>query len=161
MAGRGRDLYSGDRSKNVPVKGEQTNLGRETQIAVMTKDGGFHVLPVGALKDRKEKPSHAQVLEMLDIDLEDAEAGGSVQCKDNGEKDEISFQSCVINESDGNPNQGKGGQMTDECRKQFEERANAWVDDQFDGNLEAEDIWWRDMFLRGEISAEEFKRGPY
>ena len=68
------------------MKGEQTNLGRETQIAVMTKDGGFHVLPVGALKDRNEKPSHAQVLEMLDIDLEDAEAGGSVQCKDNGRK---------------------------------------------------------------------------
>ena len=102
--GRGRDLFSGDRSKNVAVK-DQPNLGRQPQIAVKTKDGAFHVLPVGALKDRKVKPSHEQVLELLELDLAEVESGGSIQTKDNGEPDEISFQSCVINESKGNPNE--------------------------------------------------------
>ena len=160
MAGRGRDLHSGDRTKNVPL---EDKLGRQTQIAVMTKDGGLHVLPVGALKDRKEKPSHAQVLEKLEIDLEDAACGGSIQCKDgNKEPDEISFQSCVINESEGNANQGNGGQMNDDYKEQFEKKVNEWVeDDVLDGNTEAENIWWRDLFLQGKITAEQFKNGPY
>ena len=89
------------------------------------------------------------------------ESGGSVQTKDNGEPDEISFQSCVINESKGNPNAGHGGQMTDENKKKFEEAANEWVDNQLDGNNETESIIWRDMFLKGEITAEEFKSGPF
>ena len=164
MAGRGRDLHSGDRSKNVLAKNEEgskVNLGRQPQIAVMTKSGGLHVLPVGALKDRKEKPSHQQVLEMLKIDIDQAEAGGAIQCKENGEPDEISFQSCVINESEGNSNKGNGGQMNEENKEMFERKANEWVDTQEDGNLETEDCIWRDMFLRGEITAEQFKQGPY
>ena len=162
MAGQGRrrDLFSGDRSKNVSVK-DQPNLGRQTQIAVRTKDGHFHVLPVGVLKDRTEKPSHEQVLELLELDLTEVESGGSIQTKDDGEPDEISFQSCVINESNGNSNEGHGGQMTNENKDKFEEAANDWVDDQLDGNNETESLIWRDKFLNGEITTEEFKRGPF
>ena len=39
--------------------------------------------------------------------------------------------------------------------------ANDWVDDQLDGNNEVKSLIWRDKFLTGEITAEEFKRGPF
>jgi hypothetical protein len=144
----------------VPIK-DQPNLGRQTQIAVKTKDGRFHVLPVGALKDRNVKPSHEQVLELLEIDIDDVESGGSIQMEDDGNPDEISFQSCVINEAQGNSNKGLGGQMTDENKEKFKEAANDWVDSELDGNNETESIIWRDMFLKGEITAEQFKEGPF
>jgi DNA helicase IV len=100
-------------------------------------------------------------LELLEIDIDDVESGGSIQMEDDGNPDEISFQSCVINEAQGNSNKGLGGQMTDENKEKFKEAANDWVDSELDGNNETESIIWRDMFLKGEITAEQFKEGPF
>ena len=79
--GRGRDLFSGIDLKMCLLKISQTL--EEPR------------LPAGVLKDRKEKPSHGQVLELLELDLDDVEIGGSIQTKDSSEPGAISFQSVL------------------------------------------------------------------
>ena len=104
-------------------------LESKADLMVLEEHSGkMHLVPVKDLSlPRSKKPLHLQAIEKAGLQLADIKNAGAVVSRGTAfsGKQEISkilFQSCSVNNSDNNPNMGRGGQIVLEEQDPFYKR---------------------------------------